>query len=220
MRRLLKPDTVLVDIGANVGYYTMLAAAQVGPTGKVIALEPGLTNGKLMRMSIAANGFDNVVLHPYAAAHQNGTGRFWLDEDSNGHLLPAEAPAVPETAETVPMVTLDSLLQDEPRIDIIKMDIEGSEGLALQGMRQLIQRHRPILFTEFSWEALPISSGISPEDYLDQLRVLGYTLLIIHRAGGLSPTPQSNAQIMQYRGKPGSLHHLDLLAYPCLPPQD
>ena len=69
-------------------------------------------------------------------------------------------------------VTLDTLVKDEPRVDIVRMDIEGSEGLALQGMQSLLRTHRPILLTELSPRALTITSGIAPEDFLNRLRGL------------------------------------------------
>ena len=112
----------------------------------------------------------------------------------------------------VQAVTLDRFLEDEPCIDIIKMDIEGAEWRALQGMRRLIQRHRPLLFTEFHPSALREASSISPEKYLTCLRDLDYEILVLW-PDCQTPTFQSNEEIMAYfSGSSGT--HLDLLAQP------
>jgi FkbM family methyltransferase len=215
MRPLLKPGKVLVDIGANIGYYTMLAASQVGCDGKVIAFEPSSDNCALLRMSFQANGFDNVKLYPYAVADIEGVVGFDI-YDSNGRISQGDASAC---TYQVRAVTLDTCLKDEPRIDIVKMDIEGAEGRALRGMHQLIQRHHPILFTEFSPHDLEAVSGIAPDVYLNQLRGLGYEIFVIHRTGGLSPTPQSNEVIIECFTRPdgarsGGTGHLDLMVCP------
>jgi FkbM family methyltransferase len=209
MRPLLKPGVILVDIGANIGYYTLLAASRIGCDGKVIAFEPSSDNCALLRMSLQANDFDNVKLYPYAVADKEGVVGFEMS-DSNGRISPGDALA----SYQVQAVTLDTCLKDEPHIDIIKMDIEGAEGRALRGMYQLIRRHRPIIFTEFSPHDLKVVSGIAPGVYLSQLRDLGYEIFVVHRSGGQSSTPQSNEQIMGHFARFGGTDHLDLMVCP------
>ena len=79
----LQRGTVVVDIGANIGYYTLLAASRIGDKGKVIAFAPSSGNCMLLQKSVQANGFDNVVLHPYAVADLDGWVGLSMD-DSNG----------------------------------------------------------------------------------------------------------------------------------------
>lgn len=210
MRALLLPGMVVVDIGANIGYYSLLAASHIGDTGKVMAFEPGAENTALLTRSAQANGFDNVVVYPYAVSDANETVGFTMD-DSNGQIKPGN-PA--DWACQVQTVILDTFLAAEPRIDLIKMDIEGAEGRALRGMQQLIRRHQPIIFTEFTPTALPTTSAIAPEDYLNLLREPGYELFVLHRTSGRSAAPQSNAHIMAHFAGPEVPHHLDLLALP------
>lgn len=210
IRELLQPGMVMVDIGANIGYYTLLAASRVAREGKVIAFEPSSDNRALLSMSLQENLFGNVVLYPYAVADREGIVGFVVD-DSNGAISPMDPSACPLQVQAV---TLDTFLSNEPRIDIIKMDIEGAEYLALQGMRQLICHHRPIILTEFAPLSLKATSGITPEVYLNQLRDLGYELFILDAASGPSPTPQSNAQIMQNFPSPTEFAYLDLILYP------
>ncbi|MCX7827376.1 MAG: FkbM family methyltransferase, partial [Verrucomicrobiae bacterium] len=70
--RFLKPGCVFVDIGANIGYHTLMAAARVGAGGSVIAFEPNPANCALLQKSIAANGFGNIRVHPNAVADHEG----------------------------------------------------------------------------------------------------------------------------------------------------
>jgi hypothetical protein len=110
-------------------------------------------------------------------------------------------------------VRLDDVLRDEARIDLIKMDIEGAEGRALQGMHRVIQRCAPMIVTELHPAALQAVSHMTPEEYLNALRALGYGLCVIHRTTGPHATPQSNAQIMQAWAA-SQFDHVDLVAYP------
>ena len=210
MTPFLQPGRVVIDIGANIGYYTLLAASHVGERGKVIAFEPGADNCALLRKSLLANGFHNVVLHSCAVADIDGMVGFGMD-DSNGQITRDNPPV---GSQQVRSVTLDAFLADEPRIDLIKMDVEGAEGRALQGMRRLLQRHHPVVFTEFTPAALPRISGMLPEAFLDQLRGLEYELFILSRDCGLSGAAQSNTEIMAYFSGSETLDHLDLLARP------
>jgi len=209
MGSLLKTGQVVVDVGANIGYYTLLTASRVGDTGKVIAFEPDSGNCDLLKMSLEANRFTNVEIHTCAVVDTEGVVGFNIGGgSSNGGIGSLET-----SMQRVKGIALDTFLENEPRIDVIKMDIEGAEGRALQGMQQLIRRHRPIIFTEFSPHGLESRSNISPEVYLERLYGLGYELFVLDRKRGKSPTPQSKDQIMQYFAAEES-DHLDLVAYP------
>src|SRR5262249_57638786 len=87
IRALLQPGTVMVDIGANIGYYTLLAAARIGSTGKVIAFEPNVDNCTLLHKSLQANDFANVVLYNVAVAEAEGAVSLHIS-DSNGSIVP------------------------------------------------------------------------------------------------------------------------------------
>lgn len=191
--RYLHPGAVVLDIGANIGYYTLLAAAAVGETGQVIAFEPSTDNCALLAQSVARNYFHNVTIYCQAAADRNCRVAFGMD-DSNGGISVTE-PLIP--TESVEAVVLDTVLQDGPRVDLVKMDIEGAEGLALRGMKEYLRRHRPVLVTEFSPYALAKTSHVEPEEYLEELRGLGYDLHVISREERSDHAPHSNQEIME-----------------------
>lgn len=209
LRRSLQPGMVVVDIGANIGYYTLLAASRVGRSGKVIAFEPSAHNCALLQKSVEANGFHSVQVYPFAVAEAEGIVGFEMD-DSNGSISRGDPTSC---SQQVRAVALDTFLKDEPCVDVVKIDIEGAEGRALAGMRGLIEKHHPLVFSEFSPGALQANSGISPEVYLDQLMHLGYDLFVLSgdEHGG---TPQSIAQIMDRCRLFREYEHVDLMAVP------
>lgn len=208
MRTFFKPGQTVLDLGANLGYYTLLAAGLVGTEGKVIAFEPGEDNCRLLRASLQVNGFKNVTLYPFAVAESDATVALELEE-SNGRIVRGASSA---GGKRVRAVALDSFLHVE-RLDLVKLDVEGAEGLALQGMHGVIQEHRPAVFTELHPEALSQVSGVTAHEYLDQWRALGYGLYAIDRATGLARTPGSNAEF-QGRLAATPYDHVDLLALP------
>lgn len=226
IRQHLKPDIVFVDIGANIGYFTLTVAAALKGRGKVFAFEPNLDNAELLKLSVAANGFTNVKLFQHAVADKEEY--FVLETDgSNGWIRPMQQEmAVGATNATVgdgkeylngghflvKSVVLDEVLADVDHVDIIKMDIEGAEPRALQGMQKLIQKHRPIIFTEFAPGMIDAISHTKPEVYLQSFHDLGYALFPIQ-----PDTTHREAltveQVMELF-KETQLNHIDLAAYP------
>ncbi|HEX8707274.1 MAG TPA: FkbM family methyltransferase [Pyrinomonadaceae bacterium] len=175
----LREGMTFIDVGANIGYFTLLAAAQVGPSGRTIAIECNPKNCELLYMSLHRNGFDQVLVYPFAVSDaQKLMGFSW--GFSNGFV--DELAGDDEEAVIVPAVTLDSLLRHEPRVDIIKMDIEGSEAKAWQGMRQVIQKHRPMVLMEFFPALLEKISGVKAGEFLDEIFASGYTAAVIQPA--------------------------------------
>ena len=212
MRPHLNEGCVLLDIGANIGYFTLLGASLVGTTGKVIAFEPVPDNCELIRLSYAVNGFENVVLYPHAVLDREQECAFLMD-GSDASLIEQAAPA----NSLATSVVLDQVLSREERIDVVKMDIEGSEARAWLGMRNIIARHRPIVFTEFHPEALASVSKVEPVDYLRSIEAAGYQLFVLRRDGPRSESPEDPDTIMALYAqlRPLGHTHLDLVAYPC-----
>lgn len=216
IRRLLKPGMVFIDIGANIGYFALMAAALVGPTGKVYAFEPNPDNCRMIEMSIKANDFENIELFPYAVAEEKQ--QFNLDvggTNSNGRIIDFTPDAVPGQATPilVEAVVLDDTLSDLERADVVKLDIEGAEPRAWQGMQNVVEKFRPILVFEFSPELIPVTSHVSAESFLDDILAQQYDLYILERFKDKSRNPQTKAQIMEAYAKSG-LTHLDLVAMP------
>lgn len=140
--REVRPGQVVYDIGAHVGYYTLLASELVGSHGQVIAFEPVPSNLKYLKNHLAINHIENARVFDLVVSDRDGMCQFREGPTTTtGHIDPTGGVAV-RTA------TLDSLVQrgEVPPPHVIKMDIEGAEYTALQGARMTLQTHRPRLF--------------------------------------------------------------------------
>jgi FkbM family methyltransferase len=133
---------IVFDIGAHVGFYTLLAARRVGPAGHVFAFEPLPRNADFIEQHIQINKLDNVTFQQVAISDRSGIVRFGGGlSSSTGHITTGGE-------EQVQAAALDNLL-DSGKIDppsVMKIDVEGAEGAVLRGGRELIAKHKPELF--------------------------------------------------------------------------
>lgn len=189
LARRLKAGMRVVDAGANHGYYTMLLADIVGPTGHVAAFEPNPPIANLLRRTIAANGYGSrVSVHQDALVAEDDAQLLFLapqDEPKNACIVDDTYQGRPATF-TVPGNRLDTLLAEWPRIDFIKIDVEGAEEDLIKGAMGLLKRDRPAIVLEFN----SLRYG-APDTLLDDLcaiygepRVIGYDseLAVVSRA--------------------------------------
>ena len=175
-RKCLKPNLVIIDIGANIGYYAIIAGKGIGPRGKIFAYEPENRNFSFLKKNIEANKLANVIPLKIALSNEKGMSKLYLDEDNKGrHSLAYEKNKECLVIETD---TLDNSLEQfgSPAVDIIKIDIEGAEFLALGGMTETIRRNpNLIIFSEFYPRAI-IKLGGNPLAYLKKLVEFGFSL--------------------------------------------
>jgi FkbM family methyltransferase len=134
--RILRPNQVAVDAGANVGYFTLLYAQTVGPGGHVYAFEPHPTNYWILQRNIELNGYRNVTAVQAVVADQPGTARLFLSPNNEGDHR-AYDPGDARSSVPVPQVTLDNYLAGR-RVDFIKTDLQGYEARALRGALKLL----------------------------------------------------------------------------------
>jgi FkbM family methyltransferase len=216
IRRELKPDNTFVDIGANVGWFTLLAASILRHGGRVFAIEPNYNNLQLLYRSIIANRLQNVIVYPYAVTEANHILQL-NSARSNGFV--SQVGDVGNSTTYVQGVNLDNLLKDEPKIDFIKIDIEGHEPVALKGMQGIIKKHRPLIITEFYPKLIKAYSRIEPTDYIKALIDLDYKLSVIQENGG-EISLYSETETLEYwkdfsqKLGTGDLTHIDLVARP------
>ncbi len=178
LHQVTKPGMTAVDVGANLGYFTLTLARQVGPSGTVVAFEPDTANFELLGKTIRANGCSQVRLEPCAVAESDGVCRLYLCEENAGDNRIFDSGDGRPYRE-VKTVALDSYL-GEKRVDVIKMDIQGAEARALQGMKALLSRNPDVLvMSEFS-PSLIRRSGCDPAAYLSEMTQLGFDLFFIN----------------------------------------
>ena len=189
VRRELKPGDVVLDLGANIGYYTLLCAKLVGQAGKVFAFEPDPDNFAILERNVELNEYENVVAVQAAVSNSSGTASLHLASENKGdHRLYGSQDDRP-TIE-VETLRLDEYLSDySGPIDFVKVDIQGAEGMALEGMHETLLRTKPrILLTEFAPASL-LRAGTEPRQYLSRLVEIGFALYEIRRqATGIVPT--------------------------------
>ena len=176
-KRLVKKGMAVVDIGANVGYYTLLAARLVGDEGKVFAFEPDLYNYNLLCKNIEVNRYRNVIPVQKAVSSKSGETKLFLDKSNlGGHSL-SEANVDKSASITVEVTSLDDYFKNtDCKIDVIKMDVQGSEMDVLEGMTNTINQNDNLkIITEF-WPMGLRNSGSSPIAFLNKLIEYGFAL--------------------------------------------
>jgi FkbM family methyltransferase len=141
---LIQPGDVVIDIGANIGYFTLLASTNVGPSGKVLAFEPIPSIRRDLERNLSLNRVNNVEVYPIALSHMAGTTTIHENKglSSVRPIGDAKGTFVVETAP------LDALLEDDLPVRVVKIDVEGAEGAVVEGMWRCIQKHKPDLVME------------------------------------------------------------------------
>jgi len=183
----------VVDLGASVGYYTLLASHLVGASGRVYAFEPDAKTYAYLLRNIKANSIGNVVAVAKAVSDKTGTANLISDPGSDERNWLSTSPA-DSPAHVVQTVRVDDFFAAEgwPSIDLIKMDIEGSEKAALEGMRELSRRN-PGMQLIMEWDVTYMRRvGSTVEGLAALLRELGFTIGYVIELGA-RPVPLAGA---------------------------
>jgi len=162
----------VLDLGAHIGYYTLLAAKLVGPEGKVFAFEAAPENFYFLKRNVELNQYHNINLIQKAVSDKTGEATFYLDSESWGHSL---APLVKSKKSiTVSTISLDDFLQDDIVVDFVKINIEGAEGRAINGMNRLLRKgNTKYIMVDFHLNELE-TQGSSFKGTWDDLTTLGF----------------------------------------------
>jgi FkbM family methyltransferase len=181
IRQLLRPGDSFADVGANIGYFSLLGAQLVGPEGKVYAFEANARTFALFEANLALNRAANVTPHLVAVGEAPGT--VWIAHEEEGNAgADFTVSEDPGHGAAVPVSRLDSLIAD-PRLRLIKLDIEGAEAKAIRGADALLWRAAaPDLIFEFT-PAFLARGGDNPAELLTFLGSRGYRLQQIGNAG-------------------------------------
>jgi FkbM family methyltransferase len=176
VKALLKPGDRVIDIGANLGYFTMLAAHLVGPKGHVMAFEPVPVVRQLLENNIRLNAFGNCEVRKEALSNCS-PGMVTLHEGPRDHRGVSSMRALEDAAlhHQVPVGRFDELIQDKQKVSLVKIDVEGAELLALQGMRNCLECDRPDLIVEIT-DSFLRSMGHSAIMLCQYLHQLGYAM--------------------------------------------
>ena len=192
----VKAGMTVIDIGANMGFFS-LTAASLG--AHVIAVEPNPSNVNILLDSARENGFTIEVVQ--GAAYDRWTTLRLFTDGSNGSVMDC-----PNGGLSVMAFPLKDLLHHR-RVDVLKIDAEGSEGRAIRGMLEVVEKWRPSVFSEFTPDTLASVSGLSPSEYLGFFLGRGYQVQVLTRSG---PVECSGAEAVMRQYEGSGVDHIDL----------
>ncbi len=184
LRARLREGATFVDIGANVGFYSVSAAKVVGPSGRVIAIEPNPDNLRALVLNKMLNECPQVRILPFAASDEEGLVSLMkiVSIASTKRIEPDDLKYL-SGSSVVYSVRLDDVLSREPRVDVIKCDVDGHDHLAMRGAQGVVERFHPTVVAELNPGTLRTFSRVEPEDYLGLFLREGYALTVLTRSG-------------------------------------
>lgn len=182
LRRELQKGMVAVDLGANIGYASLIMAGIVGPKGAVYAIEPSERNFMFLNMNIKANGYENIIHSTQMGiSNKKGVQKFYISDKSNLHSMTPTAHT--HDAVDVPVDTLSEFLKGKRNPNFIKMDIEGHEVEALEGMVDALDAAPPPVRILIEVHPMYYSEEHSFEKSLRLLLAIGFNTKYVISAG-------------------------------------
>lgn len=175
LNNILKPNMTCIDIGGNIGYYVLQERNIIGKNGKIITFEPSPRNFDFLNENLKRNNISNVEAFNFAIGGMTGQKKFLLTQASNSSRIVNDLYNDDSKTILVKMMTLDEFFShhDVEKIDFLRMDIEGSEFDAYNGMRRTIEEFRPLLLIEIHNSYLGTEKTIN---FLTKLKQDGYDI--------------------------------------------
>ena len=187
VKNQVKEGDIVLDVGAHIGYYTLMLAKSVGTKGKVFSFEPEPHNVEVLKKNISINNYLNITLESKGVSNTSKNCKLYSGLSSSGASRIFKPERILSNYNKEP-INIQTLVLDEyfskldllDKIDFVKMDIEGAEILALEGMQKILKKSKNLkLFIEFNKEALE-DSGSNPKDLLDMLENNGFMIYYVH----------------------------------------
>jgi FkbM family methyltransferase len=192
----LHTGDVYVDVGANIGYYTVVAAKKVGAQGKVIAYEPDPINLALLKTNVAMNALPQVQIFPYALYDKNEEGKLYLSDDNFGDHRVYASPQQRESRAITLVHGGEHVGKQTQHIDFLKIDTQGAEFFVVNGLKELIHANRNHLRMILEFCPYGIRhSGADGKQLLDVLDDIGMKYYIIDQ--------------IEHRLIPAERHHIE-----------
>jgi len=193
LQRELRPGDLFIDVGAHVGFFTVLMAERVAPGGLVLAFEPDPSNAELLRTNVARNACTNVQIHQAAVSDRDGEALLYRSPTNpSDHRLD---PRASELREAVPArcVRLETAVHGLPHPRLVKIDVQGHEPRVLDGMERILQGQDELRLVLEFWPQGLEDAGSSAEALLDRLLDHGFRL---HRIGADGPHAVQRADLL------------------------
>jgi len=174
----IKEGQIVLDIGANIGYYTLIFANLVGKKGHVFAFEPEPDNFDVLKKNVETNNYKNTTTENLAVSNKIGNIKLYLSKSNVGQHKIFPSKMTSDDYVNVNVTTIDEYFKLSDlydKISFIKIDVEGAEMSVLQGMDKLLEKNRLTLLMEFDLKQM-IENNISPQDLLNFLVSKGFVL--------------------------------------------
>jgi FkbM family methyltransferase len=206
LKKIITPGQTVVDVGANIGIYSVVLAKFVEKQGHVFAFEPAPDNVKLLRKTIKLNQFDNITVTQKAISNKPGIASFYLVDGISSHSLMDYGKSINKI--DVEVESLDNFFQDyEKPIDFIKIDAEGYDFKVILGMQNIISKTQNLkIFVEFDPKRL-IKIGDSPQELLRFMQNNRFSIRDLI-ADEMVTSDDIDKTVEKYMGEP---HYTDLL---------
>jgi FkbM family methyltransferase len=185
-KEFIEPDDICLDVGGNVGYFSMLFA-RCAYKGHVHTFEPIPLNAALITVNKEINMFNNITINNVAVGNEHGNVNFSISTDSAYSSIRATGRFLEERSISVPLITLDSYIADKKieRVDVIKIDVEGAEDLVLIGaanlLKDTLRRPRIVLLELFDENLKPFGTGVKM--IVDRMIEFGYRPFVLQSGG-------------------------------------
>jgi FkbM family methyltransferase len=191
VERIVRPGNRVVDIGANIGYYSTIFGGIVGAGGCVLAIEADPANAALCEQNVTQNGLDGTVSVVRAAAGPASASALLYASRNNFGAHTLVKPDREARTIRVDVVPVDELVAAWPRVDFIKVDVEGYEPYVFEGLRETIARCPDIkILCEFDPSYI-LRAGRDPFAFLAELAALGFAFFDVGRGGAATETSLS-----------------------------
>ena len=181
---LIKENDILLDIGANIGYYSIIAASII-KKGKIYAFEPEPHNYDLLTRNIKINGYNNIIPVQKVVSNFNGKVKMYIDNKNTGsHSLSQENVANLKNYLEVNSIKLDDYLEgiNQRKVDIIKMDVQGAESQVIDGLTKTLHHNTSIKIIMEFWPKGLINMEITPIKFLQKIKTLGFKIAVLDEA--------------------------------------
>ena len=210
----IKPNSTVVDIGANLGGYTMIAAARTMHQGRVIAYEPLPDNVQLLLGNARLNNYKHVTLYPVALGEHNEVLRIENGYGSNAAIVDD----VGAFGQFCQVVAAGEALSNVGHFDVLKIDIEGYEPVVFRSAAKVLRQMRPTMFVEYHpW--VVNRRGLSLEEFHEQLFSFGMSIRVMQE-DGTTPVVRNSSELaaeharINNEAKQDGRMHLDILLTP------
>jgi FkbM family methyltransferase len=180
IKKYIEIDSNVVDIGANIGFYTRLFSKKVGENGKVYAFEPSPENYERLRQNTI--DLKNVFIRKAAVGNTNSKLRLYVSNDLNVDHRTYPTKEMRRSVE-VDCIRLDAFFQENKKIDFIKLDVQGFEYQAILGMQEIIEENKELKMMIEFWPSGLNEAGSDPQNLIELLKRCGFHLYMISKNG-------------------------------------